>query len=116
MRECVGVTNSVLDRLRARGDPMRRPTRNGGIFSLLPLRSVGAKDVRGRLAHGVRSMVDASSLSSRWSAETDLILAMEVAVSNCDWWVRFPSTEDLEERRLRGEEDIVNRKVLDKRA
>ena len=63
---------------------MRRSTRNGGIFSLLPLRSVGAKDVRGRLAHGLKSKGDASSLSSRRSAETDLILAGGDAVSNCD--------------------------------
>ena len=60
----VGVIDSVLDRLRAREDSLRLSTRNGGMFSLFPLRSVGPRDVRARLAHGLKSTVDASSSSS----------------------------------------------------
>ena len=84
VRECVGVTDSVYDRLRPRGDSLGMSTRNGGMFSLFPLRSVSTKDVRGRLAHGPESMVDASSSSSRRSTETDLMLAEEGEASNCD--------------------------------
>jgi len=61
----VGVMNSVLDRLRAREDSSRQSIRNGGIFSLFPLWSAGVVDVRGRLAHGLQSTVDASSSSRR---------------------------------------------------
>ena len=77
--ECVGVMTSVLDRLRPRGDSLRV---SGGIFSLFPLRSVSSRDVRGRLAHGPESIVDASSSSSRRSTEADLMLAGEGKASS----------------------------------
>lgn len=103
----VGVINSVLDRLRARGDSSRLSMRNGGIFSLFPVRSAGAMDVRGRLAHGLQSTVDdASSSSLRRSWERDLLLAGDGVGSTCDRWERLPSTEALVERRSMAEEDI----------
>ena len=102
----VGVINSVLDRLRAREDSSRQSIRNGGMFSLFPLRSTGAIDVRGRLAHGLQSTVDASSSSSRRSWEMDLLLAGDGVGSTCDRWERLPRTEALVERRWMAEEDI----------
>ena len=81
IRECVGVKDSVFDRLRPRGDSLRI---SGGIFSLFPLRSVSTRDVRGRLAEGPESIVDASSSSSRRSTETDLMLAGDGEASSCD--------------------------------